>query len=421
MIQGSGLKDYTSLKTVTFGDESAVTPDRTASIISVVAVFVIWGAFTNSALVPFHMPGPFTGTTEFTYTAQNAAGETDEATVTVEVFPVGQEADAPEIEPGDGFAANDSDAVQQWRSTLVRIKRNDEGGDADDYRVIAVDGEPIDVYCDTHRLTVDERLNLFATVCQAVVYAHANLVVHRDLKPENILVTPDGTVKLLDFGIAKVLQDDDDVTRLTQVGGRILTPGYASPEQLRGEVIGTASDIYSLGVVLYELLAGQRPYEVADLLPSQVERLICETMPARPSTVVLDAGTETPRAASRPGRLTGDLDVIVMKALRKEPAARYDSAAQLRDDLARHLAALPSSARPSTGGYRVRSFVRRHRLGVGAVAQLDQELANRSPLLLLELKTLLRLVAGDLAHLGEHPPEATAGEFWVGSGVFSHG
>ncbi|MEL6953828.1 MAG: ABC transporter permease subunit [Pseudomonadota bacterium] len=137
-------QDFTSLKTVTFGDESAVTPDRTASIISVVAVFVIWGAFTNSALVPFHMPGPFTGTTEFTYTAQNAAGETDEATVTVEVFPVGQEADAPEIEPGDGFAANDSDAVQQWRSTLVRIKRNDEGGDADDYRVIAVDGEPID-------------------------------------------------------------------------------------------------------------------------------------------------------------------------------------------------------------------------------------------------------------------------------------
>ena len=137
-------QDFTSLKTVTFGDESAVTPDRTASIISVVAVFVIWGAFTNSALVPFHMPGPFTGTTEFTYTAQNAAGETDEATVTVEVFPVGQEADAPEIEPGDGFAANDSDAVQQWRSTLVRIKRNDEGGDADAYRVIAVDGAPID-------------------------------------------------------------------------------------------------------------------------------------------------------------------------------------------------------------------------------------------------------------------------------------
>ncbi|MEL6532751.1 MAG: ABC transporter permease subunit [Pseudomonadota bacterium] len=157
-------QDFTSLKTVTFGDESAVTPDRTASIISVVAVFVIWGAFTNSALVPFHMPGPFTGTTEFTYTAQNAAGETDEATVTVEVFPVGQEADAPEIEPGDGFAANDSDAVQQWRSTLVRIKRNDEGGDADDYRVIAVDGEPIDFGERTRvadgRVTLTERGSL---------------------------------------------------------------------------------------------------------------------------------------------------------------------------------------------------------------------------------------------------------------------
>ncbi|MEO0857948.1 MAG: serine/threonine-protein kinase [Bacteroidota bacterium] len=236
-----------------------------------------------------------------------------------------------------------------------------------------VDGQPITTYCDQHDLDIEARLQLFLQVCDAVQYAHQNLVVHRDLKPSNILVTTNAegqpSAKLLDFGIAKLLDGPrPSLGAVTQTGQRMMTPAYAAPEQVRGEAVTTATDVYALGVVLYELLAGQRPYEVTNLIPSQVERLICETMPARPSTVVLDADTETPRAASRPGRLTGDLDVIVMKALRKEPAARYDSAAQLRDDLARHLAALPISARPSTVGYRVRSFVRRHRLGVGAVA-----------------------------------------------------
>lgn len=256
----------------------------------------------------------------------------------------------------------------------AHIARLLDGGLTDDGRpyfvMEVVDGEPIDVYCDTHRLTVDERLNLFATVCQAVVYAHANLVVHRDLKPENILVTPDGTVKLLDFGIAKVLQDDDDVTRLTQVGGRILTPGYASPEQLRGEVIGTASDIYSLGVVLYELLAGQRPPAATGEAYSQT---LATTEPERPSTAVSQSPGEQATTVSTARRtqpdklrqrLAGDLDVICLKALRSEPERRYGSVEAFAEDVRRHRVGLPVLARPDTVGYRVRKFVQRHRTGV---------------------------------------------------------
>ncbi|MGG7645798.1 ABC transporter permease [Rhodovulum sp. YNF3179] len=135
--------DFTSLKTVTFGDESAVRPDRAASIISVLTVFVIWGAFTGSSLMPIHVPGPYSGTTEFTYTARNAAGETDDAIVRVLVHKVGEDGEAPEIDPGDGFAKNDSDVLQEWRSELIRAHANDEGGDQDGYAVIAVDGQEI--------------------------------------------------------------------------------------------------------------------------------------------------------------------------------------------------------------------------------------------------------------------------------------
>ncbi len=135
--------DFTSLKTVTFGDESAVRPDRWASILSVVVIFLIWGAFTGSKLVPFHMPGPFVGDTSFTYTARNAAGETDDATVSVTVFRIGEDAEAPEVDPGDGFARNDSDEVGAWRSTLIRAARNDEGGDEDGFAITHIDGRPI--------------------------------------------------------------------------------------------------------------------------------------------------------------------------------------------------------------------------------------------------------------------------------------
>ncbi|GIV61776.1 MAG: hypothetical protein KatS3mg044_0642 [Rhodothermaceae bacterium] len=268
------------------------------------------------------------------------------------------------------------------RQILARLQHEHiarllDGGVTDDGRpyfvMEFVDGVPIDAYCDAHHLSIDARLDLFVTVCKAVLYAHANLIVHRDLKPENILVTPEGTVKLLDFGIARVLEEDDG-TRLTQAGMRVLTPGYASPEQIRGEPIGTSSDIYSLGVVLYELLAGQRPHGDAAPSPTTVA-----TEPERPSSVVERTlrepdtaetisrarGTE-PEKLRR--KLSGDLDVICLKTLRPEPERRYGSVEALADDIERHRNGLPVRARPDTLPYRTQKFVRRHRTGVALTA-----------------------------------------------------
>ncbi|ARA92557.1 serine/threonine protein kinase [Rhodothermaceae bacterium RA] len=261
------------------------------------------------------------------------------------------------------------------------IARLLDGGLTDDGRpyfaMEYVEGEPIDVYCDTRRLSIDERLALFGTVCKAVLYAHARLVVHRDLKPDNILVAEDETgrpmVKLLDFGIARLLEDDRE--GLTQTGMAVMTPAYASPEQMRGEAVSTASDLYSLGVVLYELLTGVRPYELDTRNPAAALRVIEDTDPVRPSTVVsrtTAADDRICRARRLPPdrlrrRLSGDLDVICLKALRKEPERRYDSVAALQDDLQRHLDGLPVSARPDTPGYRLRKFASRHHMALTAV------------------------------------------------------
>lgn len=241
-----------------------------------------------------------------------------------------------------------------------------------------VDGRPIDAYCDTHQLTIDERLMLFQEVCRAVLYAHSQLVVHRDLKPSNILVTTEGTVKLLDFGIAKVLSEDE-TTVLTRTGGAVMTPEYASPEQVRGEPVSTSTDIYSLGVVLYELLAGHRPYELKRRNAAEVMQVICEQEPERPSTAVSRVAGEaltadTVSTARRTPvdrlrrRLMGDLDVICLTALRKEPARRYGSVEAFAGDLRRHLAGLPVMARRDTVGYRVAKFIQRHRMAVTAAA-----------------------------------------------------
>ncbi|MCU0775785.1 MAG: serine/threonine protein kinase, partial [Ideonella sp.] len=224
-----------------------------------------------------------------------------------------------------------------------------------------VDGVRIDAYCRERVLPVHERLRLFLQVCDAVAHAHARLVVHRDLKPANILITRDGQAKLLDFGIAKLMEgQSSEPSDLTRQHGSAMTLEYAAPELLRGEVLGTAVDVFALGVVLFELLAGQRPYasRVAGASRREVERMILEDPAPRPSDVVADA------ALAR--ALRGDLDVIVDKALRKLPAERYGTVAALADDVRRHLAHEPLFARPEGPWSRFRKLARRHRPVVAA-------------------------------------------------------
>jgi len=208
---------------------------------------------------------------------------------------------------------------------------------------------------DARRLGIPERLRLFLQVCEAVAYAHRHLVVHRDLKPSNILVTPEGAPRLLDFGLAKVLGPDIGGTEgRTATAFRMLTPDYASPEQVRGERVTTATDIYSLGVVLYELLTGKRPYRVTGRSSEAIARAVCEEEPARPS-------------AAAPA-LRGDLDNVVLMALRKEPDRRYASVEQFAEDVRRHLEGRPVAARKDTLSYRAGKFIGRHKAGVVAAA-----------------------------------------------------
>jgi eukaryotic-like serine/threonine-protein kinase len=234
-----------------------------------------------------------------------------------------------------------------------------------------VDGEPIDLYCDARQLTIEQRLRVFQVVCSAVHRAHQNLIVHRDLKPSNILVTREGTPKLLDFGIAKMLDDRQMMHTLavTQADYRVLTPYHASPEQIRGDPITTASDIYVLGVLLYELLCGFKPFVLKGNRLGDMERAICEETPLAPSTVVPQQGdaTEVARlrgtSVSRLRRqLAGDLDNIVLMAMRKEPERRYSSVEQFASDIDRCLQGMPVLARADAWTYRTGKFVARHRL-----------------------------------------------------------
>lgn len=267
------------------------------------------------------------------------------------------------------------------------IARLLDGGTTDDgfpYVVMEyVIGRPINEFCDQGRLTTRQRLELFLTVCSAVQYSHQNLIVHRDIKPQNILVTEDGTPKLLDFGIAKLLSENKVAhsPMLTVAAGRRLTPDFASPEQIRGEQITTASDVYSLGVLLYELLSGHQPYRITTQTASEIEQLICEVEPAPPSsklTTSLDDGSDDTiediaRArGTGPNRLrrklAGDLDNVLLMALRKEPERRYATPEALADDIRRYLADQPVVARKDTWNYRTAKFLRRNRIAAAATA-----------------------------------------------------
>jgi tetratricopeptide (TPR) repeat protein/tRNA A-37 threonylcarbamoyl transferase component Bud32 len=234
------------------------------------------------------------------------------------------------------------------------IARLIDGGSAADGRpylvMELVEGEPLLDYATRHNLDLAARLDIFRKICSAVEHAHRNLVVHRDLKPGNILVTAEGSPKLLDFGIAKLL---DPGAKAPDATGflRLMTPEYASPEQVMGATITTATDVYALGAILYELLTGVRAHRFASQSPTEIERVVCREEPARPSAA----------AGANGRRLTGDLDNIVLKAMRKDPAQRYASAAEFSGDIARHLDGRPVIARAPSFPYRAGKFVRRNK------------------------------------------------------------
>jgi non-specific serine/threonine protein kinase/serine/threonine-protein kinase len=273
------------------------------------------------------------------------------------------------------------------------IARLLDGGTTTDGRPFFVmeyiEGKPIIEYSDENKLSIEDRLKLFRQVCSAVQYSHQNLVIHRDIKPSNILVTAEGVPKLLDFGIAKILNPDLYPLGVdqTQTAMRLMTPQYASPEQARGEPVTTATDVYLLGVLLYELLTGQRPYKITSIAPHEIIRVICDQEPDRPSTAITritktggadDTSSVIDQSAFVSGlgegsvdklrrRLAGDLDIIVLKAIRKDPAARYGSVDLLSEDVRRHLEGKPIAARPDTLFYRAGKFIKRNKIPVAAV------------------------------------------------------
>jgi eukaryotic-like serine/threonine-protein kinase len=307
------------------------------------------------------------------------------------------------VRPGLGGGEFSSIRFRNERQILAKLDHPNiakilDGGTTEDglpYFVMEfIDGVPITEYCDRNRLSIEGRFRLFRSVCSAVHYAHQHLVVHRDIKPTNILVTRQGTPKLLDFGIAKMLSPDSPAENSTVTGVWAMTPEYASPEQLQGQPITTATDVYSLGLILYELLTGQRAHRFSGRMPHEIARVVLESEPDKPSSAVFrkNAGPdnlpEKPDKGLNPGpipsaacdlrgfssarklhrRLAGDADSMVLKALRKEARGRYASADQLSEDIRRHLEGRPITAGKGTTAYRFRKYILRHKAGVASAA-----------------------------------------------------
>lgn len=298
------------------------------------------------------------------YRAERADGQFEKQ-VAVKLMPQGIE--SPELQRR--FFAERQILAQLEHPGIGRLLDGQVTGEGRPYLVMEyVEGRPVDVYCGEERLGLEDRLRLFLEVCDAVQYAHQNLVIHRDIKPTNILVTSEGQVKLLDFGIAKLIEPAEAAAPSTVFQPR--TPQYASPEQLANHPASTTSDVYSLGVLLYLLLTGEPPYDLAGLSPRDAEEKVRFEDPGPPSVVATgnDASAEGP--SSWRHLLRGDLDNIALKSLRKKPEERYATAEHLADDIRRYLRGVPVEARKGTWSYATMKFVRRHRLGVAAAALL---------------------------------------------------
>jgi eukaryotic-like serine/threonine-protein kinase len=358
------------------------------------------GPWLESGLVPNSMLGRNLGA--YRVTAQLGVGGMGEVYLAVRADrQYDQQVAVKIVRPGLGGEFS-SIRFRIERQILARLDHPNiakilDGGTTEDglpYFVMEfIDGLPITEYCDRNRLSIEERFRLFRAVCSAVHYAHQHLVVHRDIKPSNILVTPEGIPKLLDFGIAKMLSLDSPVENATMTGFWAMTPEYASPEQLRGEPITTATDVYSLGLILYELLTGQPAHRFSSHMPHEMARIVLESEPAKPSGAVFrkvrpDNLPEKPDSGANSGpipstacdvrgfssarklyrRLAGDADNIVLKALREETSGRYASADQLSEDIRRHLEGRPITASKGTTAYRFRKYVVRHKVGVASGA-----------------------------------------------------